>query len=301
MHRVIKYCITETEQGLSINEYLRGKGFSSQNLLSLRKREGLVFIDDEPVFLNCRLSAGNELRIEILDENSSEKIPAVELPLDIVYEDEDLMVLNKPAGMPIHPSLNNYDNSLANALAYYFEKHNIPFVFRCITRLDRDTSGLVLVAKHSVAAAMLSAGLSCKNDPEKGIFREYLAIVRGEITPASGTIEAPIARKEGSIMERTVDFQKGDTAITRYRTLKTENGHSLVSLFLETGRTHQIRVHLKYIGFPLIGDFLYNPDKEYIDRQALHSCRLSFLHPLLGKRLEFTAPLPADMASIISL
>ena len=197
--------------------------------------------------------------------------------------------------------MNNYTNSLANGLAYYFEKQGIPFVFRCITRLDRDTSGLVLVAKHSVCAGMLSAGLACKNDPEKGIVREYLAIVRGEVVPSQGTITAPISRKEGSIMERTVDFEKGDTAVTHYKTVKTENGHSLVSLSLETGRTHQIRIHMKYLGFPLVGDFLYNPDTEWIDRQALHSCRLSFFHPFLEKRLEFTAPLPEDMAHIISL
>ena len=133
-----------------------------------------------------------------------------------------------------------------------------------------------------------------------GIIREYLAIVRGVPNPAQGTIFAPISRKEGSILERRVDFEAGENAITHYHTLKTENGHSLVSLFLETGRTHQIRVHMKHLGYPLVGDYLYNPDMEWISRQALPSHRLKLIHPITGTPMEFTAPLPEDMASILN-
>ena len=133
----------------------------------------------------------------------------------------------------------------------------------------------------------------------KGIRRQYLAIVRGCVTPASGTIAAPLGRKPGSVIERVVDFEHGESAVTHYQVLEEKNGHSLVSLKLETGRTHQIRIHMKHLGYPLIGDYLYNPDMEYITRQALHSHRLCFPHPITGKMLEFTAPLPNDMQNVL--
>ena len=246
--------------------------------------------------MNHVLQPGEVLTIHILEEHSSEKIPPVDLPLDIVYEDEDLMVINKPAGMPIHPSMNNYYNSLANGLAYYFAQQNCPFVFRCINRLDRDTSGLTLIAKHSVSGGMLSTMIA--NKTTSGITREYLAIVKGSVTPPEGTITAPLARKEGSIIERCVDFEKGENAITHYKVLDEKNGHSLVSLILETGRTHQIRIHMKYLGYPLIGDYLYKPDVEFIRRQALHAWKLSFRHPITAEELHFTAPLPEDMEAV---
>ena len=211
-----------------------------------------------------------------------------------MYEDEDIIVINKPAGMPIHPSLNNYTNSMANALAWYYQEQGKPFIFRCCNRLDRDTSGLTVVAKHLVSGNILSDMVR-----RRDIHREYLAIVRGHVSPEAGTINAPLARKPGTIIERTVDWEQGETAITHYRLVEERNGHSLVSLRLETGRTHQIRIHMKYLGYPLIGDYLYNPDMEYIGRQALHSHRLSFTHPITGKPMEFTAPLPKDMEKVL--
>lgn len=132
------------------------------------------------------------------------------------------------------------------------------------------------------------------------ITREYLAIVRGALKPSEGTIDAPIGRTGSSLIERKIDFENGERAVTHYRVVEEQNEHSLVSLILETGRTHQIRVHMKYIGHPLVGDYLYNPDMEYIDRQALHSHRLSFTHPVTGEKMEFTAPLPTDMRKILS-
>lgn len=201
----------------------------------------------------------------------------------------------------------NYGNSLANALAWYFAKQNKPFIFRCVNRLDKDTSGLTIIAKHMVSAGILSTMVAAKgtDTPPSGtqcptpILREYLAIVRGKVNPEAGTINAPIARKEGSVLERTVDFVKGENAITHYRTVSTKNGYSLLSITLETGRTHQIRVHMKYLGYPLIGDYLYNPDTELISRQALHSHRLSFVHPITHKPMDFTAPLPPDMQFVL--
>lgn len=296
MERTLNYTTENLITSMPVSHFLKQKGFSSQNLVQLKKNPDAVLANEVPCFMNHVLHPGDTLTLHIREARSSEKIPPVELPLDIVYEDEDLMVINKPAGMPIHPSMNNYYNSMANALAYYFDQQNRPFVFRCINRLDRDTSGLTIVAKHYVSAGMLSAMIA--NKAASGITREYLAIVKGSVQPPEGTITAPLGRKEGSIIERTIDFEKGESAITHYKVLDEKNGHSLVSLILETGRTHQIRIHMKHLGYPLIGDYLYNPDMERIQRQALHAWKLSFVHPITGEKMQFTAPLPEDMAKV---
>ena len=298
MERTLTYTIDNSIVPLPVSHFLKQKGFSSQNLVQLKKDPDTVLANGIPCFMNHVLQPEDTLTLHIREDRSSEKIPPVNLPLDIVYEDADLMVINKPAGMPIHPSMNNYYNSMANALAYYFKQQNCPFVFRCINRLDRDTSGLTIVAKHYVSAGMLSAMIA--NKAASGITREYLAIVKGSVQPPEGTITAPLGRKEGSIIERTVDFESGESAITHYRVLDEKNGHSLVSLILETGRTHQIRIHMKYLGYPLIGDYLYNPDMALIQRQALHAWKLSFRHPITGDDMQFTAPLPEDMSAILS-
>ena len=294
MNRVIDYIIDEAGDGLRIEQYLRRKGYSGQNLAEIKRMPKSVLVNGEHYYMKQELNTGDHLSIHICETKCSEKIPPVQIPLDIVYEDEDIIVINKPAGMPIHPSLNNYTNSMANALAWYYQEQGKPFIFRCCNRLDRDTSGLTVVAKHLVSGNILSDMVR-----RRDIHREYLAIVRGHVSPEAGTINAPLARKPGTIIERTVDWEQGETAITHYRLVEERNGHSLISLRLETGRTHQIRIHMKYLGYPLIGDYLYNPDMEYIGRQALHSHRLSFTHPITGKPMEFTAPLPKDMEKVL--
>lgn len=294
MNRVIDYIIDEAGDGLRIEQYLRRKGYSGQNLAEIKRMPKSVLVNGEHYYMKQKLNTGDHLSIHICETKCSEKIPPVQIPLDIVYEDEDIIVINKPAGMPIHPSLNNYMNSMANALAWYYQEQGKPFIFRCCNRLDRDTSGLTVVAKHLVSGNILSDMVR-----RRDIHREYLAIVRGHVSPEAGTINAPLARKPGTIIERTVDWEQGETAITHYRLVEERNGHSLISLRLETGRTHQIRIHMKYLGYPLIGDYLYNPDMEYIGRQALHSHRLSFTHPITGEPMEFTAPLPKDMEKVL--
>ena len=295
MERTITYKITDSGQNIRIDSFLRKHGYSMQNLTLLKKMPESILKNGEWSYMQTTLQAGDILTVRIQEETSSPNIPAVNLPIDIVYEDEDIIVINKAAGMPIHPSLNNYRNSLANALMWYYEQQNKPFIFRCTNRLDRDTSGLTVVSKHLISGSILST--MTKN---REVHREYLAVVKGSVTPAAGTICAPLARKEGTIIERTVDFKHGEEAITHYRLVKEANGHSLVSLKLETGRTHQIRIHMKYLGFPLIGDYLYNPDMEHISRQALHSHHMEFAHPITGEWMSFTAPLPADMANIMT-
>lgn len=294
MERKLTYQVPEELSGLKINQFLRRQGYSLQNLTDLKKMNESVLLNGEWAYLNQRISARDHILVHIQENESSEKIPPVELPLDIVYEDEDIIVINKPAGMPIHPSRNNYTNSMANALAWYYKEQDKPFIFRCTNRLDRDTSGLTVVSKH-----MLSGNIMSTMTAKREFHREYLAISRGHISPSSGVIDAPLARKPGSIIERTVDYENGERAITHYQVIKEQNGHSLISLVLETGRTHQIRIHMKHLGFPLVGDYLYNPDMEFINRQALHSYHLSFRHPITGKQMDFTAPLPEDMCLVL--
>ena len=296
MNRTIQYSVTTPGAPIRVSQFLRHKGFSARHLARLKRTADSVWVNGQSVFLNYPVQTGDLLTLRIQENETSENIRPVPLPLDILFEDEDLLVVNKSAGMPIHPSFDNRDNSLANALAWYFSQQNKSFVFRCCNRLDRDTSGLTVIAKHSFAASILS-----EMGQRREIHREYLAIVRGTPTPAFGTICAPLGRKPGSIIERVVDFECGEPAVTHYKLIGHTKMHSLVSLCLETGRTHQIRIHMKYLGFPLIGDYLYNPDMEHIQRQALHSHTLAFQHPITREKLSFTAPLPADMQAVLDL
>lgn len=294
MNRNIDYIIDEDSAGLRVEQFLRRKRYSGQNLSEIKRMPKSILVNGVHYYMRQELSTGDHLQVRICETQNSEKIQPTKLPLDIIYEDEDLLVLNKPAGMPIHPSLNNYTNSIANALAYYFQSQGKPFIFRCCNRLDRDTSGLTIVSKHLVSGSILSDMTKYRE-----VHREYLAIARGSVTPSEGTIQAPLGRKEGTIIERTVDWEHGEDAVTHYKVVKEANGHSLVSLRLETGRTHQIRIHMKYLGYPLIGDYLYNPDMEYMTRQALHSHHMEFTHPITGEHMSFTAPLPEDMARVM--
>ena len=294
MNRNIDYIIDEDSAGLRVEQFLRRKRYSGQNLSEIKRMPKSILVNGVHYYMRQELSTGDHLQVRICETQNTEKIPPTKLPLDIIYEDEDLLVLNKPAGMPIHPSLNNYTNSIANALAYYFQSQGKPFIFRCCNRLDRDTSGLTIVSKHLVSGSILSDMTKYRE-----VHREYLAIARGSVTPSEGTIQAPLGRKEGTIIERTVDWEHGEDAVTHYKVVKEANGHSLVSLRLETGRTHQIRIHMKYLGYPLIGDYLYNPDMEYMTRQALHSHHMEFTHPITGEHMSFTAPLPEDMARVM--
>ena len=294
MNRNIDYIIDEDSAGLRVEQFLRRKRYSGQNLSEIKRMPKSILVNGVHYYMRQELSTGDHLQVRICETQNSEKIPPTKLALDIIYEDEDLLVLNKHAGMPIHPSLNNYTNSIANALAYYFQSQGKPFIFRCCNRLDRDTSGLTIVSKHLVSGSILSDMTKYRK-----VHREYLAIVRGSVTPSEGTIQAPLGRKDGTIIERTVDWEHGEDAVTHYKVVKEANGHSLVSLRLETGRTHQIRIHMKYLGYPLIGDYLYNPDMEYMTRQALHSHHMEFTHPITGEHMSFTAPLPEDMARVM--
>jgi len=215
------------------------------------------------------------------------------LPLDIRYEDDWLLVVNKPAGQLVHPTTQEPRGTLGNAILFHYNEQGESHAFHPVHRLDRETSGLVLIAKQPQIQFKLSPkGI-------KAFHREYLAIIPGELTPPAGTIDAPIARALPSIILRQV-APDGKAARTHYDTVKTNHELSLVHLVLETGRTHQIRVHLSHLGHPLIGDDLYGGSRDLISRQALHAFRLSFTHPMTGEDIVVTAPLPSDMGRIVS-
>ncbi len=265
---------------------------SSNLVKSLKKYDEGIRVNGRHERVSYVLKTGDEVSVTLV-EGASENIAPVKLPLDIVYEDEDVMVINKPPAMPTHPSPDNYDNTLANALMYYFLEKGEQRVFRAVNRLDKDTSGLMAAAKNSYAHARLAEDLK-----EKKLSRKYTAIVCGEIGN-DGVIDAPIKRRDGSAIERAV-AEDGQRAVTRYKILERLDGYTVLELELETGRTHQIRVHMAYIGHPLLGDWLYGEENHALfDRPALHSCYLEMTHPVTGETLEFTAPLPEDMWKFI--
>lgn len=226
------------------------------------------------------------IQIKLPEDNN--EIEPVDIPLDICYEDDHIIVLNKPPYMPVHPTHGHIDDTLANGVAFYLNNKNESFSFRAINRIDRDTTGLVLVAKHSYAASNLV----------KNVQKKYVAVCEGEILN-SGTVDAKISLLPGHTIQRTAGTSDGVTAITHYNPILTKNGHTLVEFNLETGRTHQIRVHMSYIKHPLAGDDMYGGSLEYIKRQALHCKTITLLHPVTHKEITVTTDLPDDMQNII--
>ena len=292
--RVITFTVPAEYEGRRLDSFVRHMGYTGHTVIELKKHPDGVLLNGRPVWMIERIHAGDRIDLRITETENSPHIDPVPLELQILYEDEDLMVINKPAGMPTHPSMNHHDNTLANGLAALFAERGEPFVFRCPTRLDRDTSGLTIIAKHYAASGILSDMAS-----RKEIRRHYLAVTGTAPDPANGVIDVPLGRRPGSIIERIPDPEHGETAVTAYRTLFTRNGCSLLLVTPETGRTHQIRVHLKTAGCPIIGDYLYNPDMKKIQRQALHSYSLFFRHPITGQPMHFCAPLPTDMRAAL--
>lgn len=291
MKTTMIYLIQQQDIQKTVEQFLLSNGYSAALIRRLRHTEQSILKNGSPVYTTYRLDEGDSLAVTLPEEHGSENIVPVPMDLDIRYEDRDLLVVNKAAGIPIHPSQGNHDNTLANGIAWYLGEKGEAATYRAINRLDRDTTGLLILARHALSACMLSEMVRTH-----AIRRCYLAAASG-LVPPEGVIDAPIARTCDSTIERCVDFERGDSARTHYRTLyyNRDTDCSLVELRLETGRTHQIRVHMKHIGHPLPGDFLYNPDYRLIGRQALHSWQLDFIHPIKKEPLHFEAPLPEDM------
>lgn len=252
-----------------------------------------ILVDGERVNTRYQPTEGQVLSVRLSDPERRSGIQPAPGPLDIVYEDEDILVLNKAPGIPVHPGPGHFFDTLGNFILDYYDKSGVEADFHPVHRLDRGTSGLMVMAKHPHAQEVL------KNQLHTADFkRVYLAVCEGELLPSQGTIDAPLGPKPGSLVEQMVR-PDGKEARTHYRVLSMQGGRSLVRLELETGRTHQIRVHMAYLGHPLTGDFLYGQeDQDLISRPALHSAQLTIRHPITGRVMDFSAPLPADMAAL---
>ncbi|MBT2684605.1 RluA family pseudouridine synthase [Bacillus sp. ISL-37] len=289
----LEYTAGAADQGKLLREYLKEKEISKSALTDIKFKGGFISVNGQEVNVRYILKSGDFVRVGFPPEVPSEGLKGEEIPLEILYEDEHLLVVNKPAGMNTIPSREHPYGSLASALIGYYERSGLSATTHIVTRLDRDTSGLVLIAKHSHVHHLFS-----KQQRSGDVKRKYEAIAEGIIDVDEGSIEEPIARKQDSIIEREV-HPDGQYACTLFEVAKRYGDFSHIILRLLTGRTHQIRVHMSYLGHPLLGDTLYGGNKNKISRQALHCCELSFIHPFSQKGLRFNASLPPDMNAVL--
>lgn len=289
--RRIELTITEKTEGVRVDTLLRKHlNLSGTLIRRIKWLEDGILVDGVRVNTRFVPKSGQVLSVRLADPERLSGVIPIPGELDILYEDGDVIVLNKAAGVSVHPGPGHFDDTLGNFLVHYYEKTGQQADFHPVHRLDRGTSGLLVVAKHPHAQERLKEQL---HTPQ--FRRVYLAVCEGVPQPDSGVVDAPLGPMEGSLMAQRVR-EDGKNARTRYQVLKTANGRSLLRLELETGRTHQIRVHMAHMGHPLVGDFLYGTeDHSLISRAALHSHALYFRHPITGQEMAFVQELPPDM------
>ena len=300
------YKVTSENKYFNIKELLKSYYNMSDKLIAKLKRYKRIYKNDEPVYVTSILNENDFIKIDIdFDEEYDDNIKPISHKLNILYEDEYLLVINKEAGFPIHPSSSHFEDTVSNFVKSYFIENNIKRKIRPVNRLDRNTSGITIFAKSDYIQDILIKEINLKT-----FKKNYIAITEGIPDKSEGLIDAPIARKYGSIIEREICFDsnenlpidyKPQSAQTMYRVLKIDkkNNLSLISYTLLTGRTHQIRLHSKFINCPLLGDELYNKESNFINRQALHSESITIVHPITKEILNIIAPLPEDMKTII--
>ena len=290
---LLKHHITANDSQKSVKQIIEQKfSLSSRTLSKLKKSEG-IHVNGKNVTVRYILSEGDILTLELCD-TPSENIEKVNIPLDVLYEDDDILIVNKPLGMPTHPSQGHHNDTLANAVMYRYKDRD--FTFRAITRLDGDTTGVVLIARNALSAQRLTDFLQ-----NGSIKKEYAAVVLGTPNPEKGIIDAPIARCPDSVIKRMVSAD-GKSAVTEYELdfTRPDGRYSLVKAFPITGRTHQIRLHLSHIGNPIYGDFLYGEPIDNV-RAYLHCKTLTLPHPTTRETLFVTAPLPPDIKQIMEI
>lgn len=291
------YKISAEENGKTVKEILRyGVGLSLAFTKQLKFLDNGIMLNGEKVTVRRTVSTGDILFLATEDVQKDGVLTPTPLPLDIAYEDEYIVMPNKSADMPTHPSHNHRGDTLADALAYKYQEEGIPFVFRAISRLDRNTSGILLIAKDRISASRLSA--SMKNGD---INKKYIAILEGELDFDEGTIDTYIKREAESIIFRRVckENEGGDRAITKYKLLAKSNGYSLVLASPITGRTHQLRVHFSHMGAPILGDDMYGNESPLISHHALHALSLEFIHPKTNTPITVCAPPSEDISRVI--
>lgn len=281
----IKITYIADDNDLSLKSIIRNKLKISNRLLIKLKNSNNIFVNGIAVPINYEIHKNDLIEVKIEFIEIDDILPE-KMDLDILYEDEYILAINKMPGIVVHPSSYHPDGTIANGVKYYLNNKR---KIRPINRLDRDTSGVVLFAKNEYIQELFTT---------LNISKEYIAIVDGVLASPKGTINANITRKENSIMERCVS-EAGQTAITHYEVIKRYDTYSVLSVKLETGRTHQIRVHMAYIGNPIVGDTMYGKETTVIDRQALHSYKTSFIHPITNKEVCIVAELPEDMKKLI--
>lgn len=295
MNNNLEYRITENEKDKKLREYLRSNAKLSGRLIKGAAIDGRIKVNQAVTKLNYVLKVGDLISFQV-EKEESQNIEPEKIDLDIRYEDEDLIVVNKMPGMVVHPTKSYPRGTLANGLLYYFKERGENCIVRLVSRLDMDTSGLIIVAKNQFSHMSLARDMQSEN-----FKKSYLAVVHGKLHDKEGTIDLPIYRTGDGSIKRVVD-EKGQRSITHYKVIDSFDEAELLELTLETGRTHQIRVHLSYLGHPIFGDTLYGieGDKDIISRQALHAYKLSLPHPRTGEILTLESELPCDIKSLIS-
>ena len=289
----LEYVINNLTKYENIKQVLKEEFKISDRLIIKLKKSRQIYLNNKPTFINQNLKIGDIISVDLNFEESSENIVPTQIPLNILYEDESLLIINKPPFMPVHPSMDHYEDSLSNGVKHYFNSIDLKRKIRPVNRLDKNTSGIVIFAKNEYVQECLVKQMK-SNTFEK----EYIALVDGIIDKKEQIINAPIARKEDSIIERCVN-SNGDTAITEIELIRNFDSYSMIKCTLKTGRTHQIRVHTSHIGHPILGDDLYGQKSQKINRQALHSYKISFIHPINKEKIEIQTELPEDIKKLI--
>lgn len=285
---ILKY-VVENKNFFNVKQIAKEYFNLSDRLILKLKNKELIFKNNSIAKINDKVNLNDIIEFNLDYEEENDNIIEAKMDLEIVFEDESMVIVNKPPFIPIHPSMGHFEDSLSNGIKYYFNQINLHKKIRPVNRLDRDTSGLVIFAKNEYIQECLIKQM------QKNIFKKsYLAIASGKFEKQTGIIDLPISRKENSIIEREIN-PLGQKAITHYNVIKEYNNYSLVEFVLETGRTHQIRVHSKAIGHPLLGDTLYGNKSNLINRQALHSYKLEFIHPITKNEFIIQTELPEDM------
>lgn len=287
----LQYTIKQDDNYFNIKEVIKVYFKISDRLLLRLKNSKNILLNNTPTYISKKVSPGDEITviIDFIEDNSN--IVPTKIDLTIIYEDDYYLIINKPAHLPVHPSMLHYANSLSNGVKFYFDSIGLKKKIRPVNRLDKDTSGIVIFAKNEYIQECLVSQMKTKD-----FQKEYIAVCNGIFKEKSGTINLPIARKPGSIIERCVRTD-GDSSITHYEVIQQLDNYAIVKCMLETGRTHQIRVHMSAINHPILGDTLYGKPNSNIDRQLLHAYKVSFIHPIFHKKVEYTAEIPFNFGT----